>query len=307
MVRTTRNNPRAQANSLRGKSSVVGESKARTNPIDLVNSPAIIADILAKYAQTSLPGAIFPEITSPTGLVLYSQADADDFGVEGIGRRNELGEYPMIRVKPSDLREARTDDIGGKNLISDEALDAGDSSLLDNVIAAQGMGIRARLNDLLIGTLEQITADDGPGQSFVTDTNWHAQSYIGDNPTPEDQRPWSDIVMAKRLLRNHGLAATASHLILDEDTADALSILHGPGKLTEEWGLEVFTAPQVPAGTAYLIAAAGFGNLVTKSGVEVETWREPSVRGSFIQSYCEPVVVVHRPTNIVKITGIDGI
>ena len=297
----------ASAGTLRGQSSVLGQPTDGNYARDMISDPNRIADVIASGVTSSLPGFIFPETLAPSGVAVYTQSTAEDLKVEGIGDRAEHGEYPMVRFTPGDLKEARTGDIGGKFRVSDEALAAGDGSLLNDGMALLATSIRRVLNQMLVEALDLITQPDGPGQSLATGNSWRNFTLTGQTPTPELERPWADIIAARRLLSNNGLAANADAVLVDETSVDALSVIHGPGKVSEEWGMAVYSSPELPDANAFVISSTGFGNLVTKNGLQVETWRDPSIRATWVQAFIEPTIVIHRPANVVRIVGIDGI
>lgn len=306
MARIARPYAQADADNRRGKSSVLGKNKDPWNGRALLDSPDDIADILAASVEVSLAGRILDHAESPTGTALYTAMSPEDLRVEGIGQRTEHTEYPMVRFSPGDLKEARTTDIGGKFRVSDEAIDSGDVSLLTDGMTLLGISIRDTLEKMMFETLNLLTEVDGPGPRLLSTAGWQGVRLSGANPTPEGVTPWADIVRAKRLLRQHGLNAQATHLIVDEESADALSITYGPSNIAEDWGIELLTSPKLEPGTGYLLDNRSFGKLVTKAGMQSETWREPGIRSTWVQSFIEPTIVIHRPTNVVKLQGLDG-
>lgn len=288
---------------LTGKSSVLGQGVDLRAARDMLNDPNQIAEALGQAAMNTLAGSVFDDVLAPSGSGLYTEITANDLKVEGIGGRTEHNEYAMVRISPGDLKEVRTGDIGGKFRVSDEAIEAGDVTLIDDGISLLGAAMQDVLDDMMISALDKATEN---GNVLGATAGWRGVNLDGATPTPETLRPWADIVRAKRILRDHGLHANPSHLIVDEDTIDELSILYGPNKISETWGLEILTSPKVPAGTGYLLDRRNFGGLVTKKGLVVESWRDPAIRATWVQSFVEPTVFVSRPINVVKITGLDG-
>ncbi|WP_080793163.1 major capsid protein [Corynebacterium pacaense] len=290
---------------LAGKSSVFGTPADTTLSRDVLSDPGALADILAQYAKDSLPVQIFGEELAPSGNVVYTQAGPEDLTVEGIGDRGELSEYPMVRFSPTDLKEVRTADIGGKFRVSDEAIAAGDTTLLGDGIALLGNQIERLLDQMMIGALEQ-AVNNGPGHTMGATSGWFGVELDGANPTPAKARPRADLVRARRILRQKGLVASGNTLLLSSDSWDNLATAYDIPALAEEWGLALYQSDHVAEGCGYLIEGVGFGKLVTRQGIQTETWRDPAIRATWAQAFCEPVVIINRPTNIVKLTGLDG-
>lgn len=292
---------------LKGASSVIGQGQGLIDTRSMLQNPTKLADLIGNAVKSSLAAEIFPnDFLAPSGYGLYTQLTPDDLKVEGIGGRTEHTEYPMVRISPSDLKEARTSDIGGKFRVSDEALEAGDSSLISDGISLIIAGLRDTLDEMTIAALEQITEPGGPGHHVTSTAGWRGVTLVGANPTPENLRPWADIVHARRILRDGGLNASPTHLIVDPETADELSIIYGPELVDDKWGLTISSSNKVAAGTGYLLDNRLFGGMVTKKGLIVETWREPAIRATWVQVYIEPSVFVSRTVNVARIVGLDG-
>ncbi|WP_411709462.1 major capsid protein [Corynebacterium sp. LaCa116] len=288
----------------RSRSSVLGSKETdKTSARALFDDTDHLADVLESYATNSIPGLVFPDVSVPTGVAQYTQVSAEDMKVEGVGVRSEHSEYPMVRFTPGDLKKAHTSDIGGKFRVSDEAIDAGDTSLIEDGLSLLGTSINDTLNTMMVEALAQVTDEKNGGLSIGANS-FHGVTLDGANPTPAEKRPWASIVAARGLLRKHGLSANANVLLLDWDSADALTLLYDQNNLEEQWGLTIYGCDKLPEGTGYLLDARHFGKLVTKDGLQVETWRDPSIRATWCQSYIEPVITIQRPRNVVRLFGL---
>lgn len=286
------------------KSSVLGSKVLdRREARAFLNDTDNLADVMEGFAVNSLPGLIFPEVSVPTGVAQFTQASAEDMMVEGVGARSEHSEYPMVRFTPGDLLEARTSDIGGKFRVSDEAIDAGDMTLIDDGLTLLGISIQDTLNTMMVEALAQATDTDNGGLTLGAHS-FHGVTLDGATPTPAAERPWASIVAARAMLRQKGLNAHADTLILDWDSADALSVLYDKEPIEQTWGLTIYGCDKLPEGTGYLLDSNRFGNLVTKDGLQVETWRDPAIRATWCQSYIEPVITISRPRNVVRLVGL---
>ncbi|MCK6083210.1 hypothetical protein KZX32_06875 [Corynebacterium kefirresidentii] len=288
----------------RSRSAVLGSRETdKTAARALFDDTDHLADVLESYATNSIPGLVFPEFSVPTGVAQYTQVSAEDMKVEGVGVRSEHSEYPMVRFTPGDLKKAHTSDIGGKFRVSDEAIDAGDTTLIEDGLSLLGTSINDTLNTMMVEALAQVTDEENGGLSIGANS-FHGVVLDGANPTPAEKRPWASIVAARGLLRKHGLAANANVLLLDWDSADALTLLYDQNNLEEQWGLTIYGCDKLPEGTGYLLDARNFGKLVTKGGLHVETWRDPAIRATWCQSYIEPVITIQRPRNVVRLVGL---
>ncbi len=69
-------------------------------------------------------------------------------------------------------------------------------------------------------------------------------------------------------------------------------------------GVKIYDCDKLPKGTSYLLDADNFGKLVAKDGLQVETWRDPSIRVTWCQSYVEPVTTIQRLRNVVRLVGL---
>ena len=288
----------------RSRSAVLGaKSLDRREARDLINDTDYLADILESYAMNSIPGLIFPNVSVPSGVAQFTQVSAEDMKVEGVGVRSEHSEYPMVRFTPGDLKKAHTSDIGGKFRVSDESIDAGDTTLVDDGLSLLGTSITDTLNTMMVEALAQVT-DEATGGLSLGAHSFHGVTLDGATTTPVAERPWASIVAAKSMLREKGLAANANTLLLDWGSADALSVLYDKEDLERLWGLRIYGCDKLPEGTGYLLDSNNFGQLVTKDGLQVETWREPAIRATWCQSYIEPVIIIHRPRNVVRLVGL---
>lgn len=274
------------------RSSVLGSRETnKTVARTLFDDTDHLADVLESYTTNSLPGLVFPEFLVPTGVAQYTQVSAEEKKVEGVGVRSEHSEYPMVRFTPGDLKKAHRPDIGGKFRVSDEAIDAGDTTLIEDGLALLGTSINDPLNSTMVEALAQVTDEDNGGLSIGANS-FHGVALDGSNPTPAEKRPWASIVADRGLLRKHGLAASANVLLLDWDSADALTVLYDQNDLEKQWGLTIYGCDKLPEGTGYLLDARNFGKHVTKGGLHVETWHDPSIRATWCQSYIEPVITI---------------
>lgn len=288
----------------RSHSSVLGSKETdRIVARALFDDTDHLADVLESYATNSLPGLVFPEFSVPTGVAQYTQVSAEDMKVEGVGVRSEHSEYPMVRFTPGDLKKAHMSDIGGKFRVSDEAIDAGDTTLIEDGLALLGTSINDTLNSMMVEALAQVTDEENGGLSIGANS-FHGAALDGANPTPAEKRPWASIVAARGLLRKHGLSANAKVLLLDWDSADALTLLYDQNNLEKQWGLTIYGCDKLPEGTGYLLDARNFGKLITKGVLHFETWRAPSIRATWCQSYIEPVITIQRPRNVVRLVGL---
>lgn len=105
---------------------------------------------------------------------------------------------------------------------------------------------------------------------------------------------------------NRGLSLHPTHLIVSEDIADLLAMVYDPNELGNQWGVHVLASSKLASGDTYLADSRHLGALVSRQGLVVESWRDPAIRSWHVQAYIEPVVVIHRPQNIVKLQGLDG-
>lgn len=163
-----------------------------------------------------------------------------------------------------------------------------------------GTSITDTLNTMMVEVLAKVTGGLSLGAH-----SFHGVVLDGANPMPVAEHPWASIVAAKSMLRKKSLAANANTLLLDWDSADALSVLYDKENLEELWGISIYGCDKLPDSTGYLLDSNNFGQLVTKDGLQVETWREPAIRATWCQSYIELIITIQRPRNVVRLVSLS--
>lgn len=272
----------------------------------LLDNPNKIASLVAEHAAGSIATRILgPEQTINPGISWFTQLSPEDMQVDGIAARKEGSEYPMVRITPGDLQPLQSDDIGGKFRVSDEARDAGVTTIINDGIGLIVQGIRDRLDDMVIAALEQAAASTSHGLQTVT-TSWQDVQLAGATPTNPNDTPLAHLVGAQTTIRLNGLMNRGDMLVINPVDEAALKIVYGSqyAEMLAGLGIEIVLSNRVPVNAAYLVGTAGLGGIVSRNGLTSETWRDPAIRSTWIQCYLEPAVYISRPANVVHLLGI---
>ena len=294
-------------NSIRDKSGVFLQpdpSFAPTLTTDLLTNPSDIAELVAEWSATSIAPQIFgAENSVNTGSAWFTELDPDDLTTEGVSTRAEGSEYAMVRVRPGELKQLNTDDIGGKFRVSDEAVQAGITDIIADGIALVSSGVRDRLDDLVIAALDK--AVERTDHGVMTVDTWTDVQLTGATPTPAGNTPAAALMRAQVIMRREGLMARGDILVMSPEDELALKIAYQENymPLLENLGIKPVVSPRMPMGSVYLIGSNNLGGIVSRNGLQVETWRDPAIRSTWCQVYLEPACYVARPANVIRIAG----
>ena len=107
-----------------------------------------------------------------------------------------ISSTPWFGSLRATLKKAHTSDIGDKLRVSDEAIDAGDTSLISNGLTLPDTSITDTLNTMMVEALAKATGGLSLGVH-----SFHGVVFDGVNPTPVAEYPWASIVAAKSMLR----------------------------------------------------------------------------------------------------------
>lgn len=296
----------SQASATPGSTLMAPEADAlRGSMTSMGLDASVIATYLADRVRYSLAGQYLPhEPLNPSGRVAYSPVTAKDAEVRGINERAEMGEYGMVEFRPSDMKEGTAGDFGGKFRVSQKALDMGDTNILLSGLDLIAAELTLDLDRMFIAALDKIAEED-PAVIYNSG-GWEGVTLVGPNPTPETQRPSADLIRASRVVQRQGVGANPNVLLVSEDTSDALEILYGKGEVYDV--LHVMGGSHknaVADGVGYLLDYKTLGALFSKAGVQVDIWEDKATRSWYAQAWIEPVIVINRPRNFVKLLGLN--
>ena len=273
---------------------------------EVLDDPEALATYIAQDAEDALAAKIFGgEKTANNGVGWFSQLSHENLEVENLGTREEGAEYQLVQIKPGDLERIDTDDIGGKFRVTDEAIQNGALNVLADGIQLISRALRNRLDDMVLAALDQAATITSNGLFAVP--AWTDVQLSGATPTPSAETPLASLTKASVLLRRKGLAAHADTLVVSPEDESNLRIAYGADydPMLAGLGLTPIISDRMDTGSAYLLSSSGLGGVVSRNGLVVEQWRDPSIRSTWVQAFLEPAVFVSRPANVVKLTGID--
>lgn len=289
-------------------SSVFMQPDAEYNPLigaEILTDPSALATYIAQETEDALAARVFAgEQTTNSGTAWFVSLERENLEVEGLGTRTEGAEYPLVRIKPGDLENVSTDDIGGKFRVTDEAVQAGALNIIADGIQLVSRALRDRLDDMALAALDAATKATTHG--VMTVPNWQAVQLAGGTPTPAANTPLAALTRGKVALRRNGLAAKANTLILSPEDEATLRIVYGADFDTLMTGLGItpLISERMPIDKAYLLDKNALGGVASRNGLTVETWRDPAIRSTWVQAFLEPAVYFARPANIVALNGI---
>lgn len=267
-----------------------------------LSQPGEISNFIAQRAEGSLAVRVFGNgLTVNTGSAFFSELKPENLDATGVKERTEGSEYAMVQVTPPDLKRLKTSDIGGKFRVSDEAQEEGVLDVLRDGIALVSNSIANTLDEMAVTALRKSV--EATGASQPASIPWRDVQLTGATPTPPQDTPAAAIILAQAQLARNGLRAEGNLLVLNPTEEAFLKIAYGDGyaALLEGLKIEVATSPLIALNEAYLVDTRGLGGLASKKGLVTETWRDHSIRSTWVQTYLEPAIYVSRPSNIISI------
>lgn len=264
----------------------------------------------AKIADLTEGNELLSTFFSPAGAtvtgggILHPRlTGADRYTADDVVERGPGDEYQRVRAIDPDYRLALVKDYGATVEITDEEIDRGDISALNNKVSQLSNTLTRKLN---VKALEAI--DDAQPDEIPASAAWTSFITVGpaDQITPHVLRPLSDLLRARNAFVEDRLGFLPDTLLLSSDDALALSIGYAEdlSNVLTAAGLTMVTNPYVPAGRAYVVQKGKPGIVGYERPLTVDIIDQREKRQKLIQVYAVPAFAVDRPqaTKVVTAT-----
>jgi hypothetical protein len=243
-----------------------------------------------------------------SGAIIYDQILRNELYLKrDIEQRAPADEYPIVDGERGEPKTASSEDWGGKFQVSDEARSRNQASVFDNQVTQLGNTIVRKVNSRAVATLDAaITALGGAG--VVPGNDWSDVTLSGTSPTPNNARPFADFAAVQLAADVEELGVTYDLWLLNPQELHNLRIAYGPelDAILKDANIELFASNRITAGTGYAVARGQVGFLDYEKQLQTETWREPGIRSTWVQSFVMPIFGVTNPYSIKKVTGLAG-
>lgn len=257
---------------------------------------------------------IAPELFVPSGastaagVIIYDTLTINDlFMSKDVEQRGPTDEYPVVSSQRQQPSVAKSEDWGGKFPVSDEAVKRNDSMYMTIETQKLANTIVRKVNERTVAVLDAVITSLG-GAGVVVGNDWSNVTLTGTSPTPNNQRPFADMIAAQLAADIEELGYEYNVWIMNPQEDANLKIAYGPdyAAILQSAGVSTFVSNRVTAGTAYAAVRGGVGFLDYEEQLQTETWREPKNRTSWVQSFVKPIMGVTDPYAVKKVTGLAG-
>ncbi len=289
-------------------SPLIPELSGRLLTVDVaLKQPTIIRNQIAKLADDQL---ILPKLFRPLGKpvegggLLYSVIKASDRYTTDIERRAPGNEYRVVEGVDPETRLAEVEDWGGKFQITDEQVGRNDVSYLDLQTTQLANTIARKLDLAAVAAIE--AAIDAT--NTVTGHSWAGLVFVGPDTaiTPSAARPTADLSAAQLAADLQELGVVHDMLIVHPTQAHDLRVAYGDGldAMLKSAGVELFSNPRTPIGSAYVLAKGQAGVVGFERPLTVDSWDDRATRSKWVQAYAVPAFAVEKPYALKKIIGL---
>lgn len=270
--------------------------------------------ITKRLSDLTLQKFIAPELFSSSGAITTSGAVIYDvvkvnelYTKNDVEQRGPSDEYPIVQGERLEPKVAKSEDWGGKFWMSDEAIKRNDVVGFNNNTTQLGNTIVRKVNQRTIAVLDDVIAGLG-GAGVIPGHDWGNVTLSGNTPTPNNARPFADIIAAQLAADVEELGYQYSVWIVNPIQYADLRIAYGPdlAAILADADISMFRSNRVTPGTAYAGVRGGVGFLDYEQMLQTETWREPATKRNWVQSSVLPIMGVTDPYAVKKVTGLQG-
>lgn len=242
------------------------------------------------------------------GAIIYDTITINQlYTTNDVEQRGPDDEYPIVQGERVQPQVAQSEDWGGKFWMSDEAIRRNDVREMIRLTQQLANTIVRKVNERTVAVLEAVITSLG-GAGVVAGHDWSNVTLTGTNPTPNNERPFADMVGAQLAADIEELGYEYNVWVLNPQEAANLRIAYGPdyAAILQSAGVTTFVSNRVTAGSAYAAVAGGVGFLDYEQMLNTETWREPKNKKNWVQSSVLPIMGVTDPYAVKKVTGLAG-
>ncbi|UCZ89852.1 major capsid protein [Gordonia sp. WA4-43] len=236
------------------------------------------------------------------GILHPRLSGAERYTADDVVERAPGDEYQHVRAVDPEYRLALVKDYGGYVEITDEEIDRGDISALNNKIGQLTNTLVRKLN---VKALEAV--DTAAPDSLAATAPWDQFLTVGpaEDITPHNQRPLADLIRAKTQFTRDRLGFVPDTLLVSATDAENLAIGYAEDldKILSAAGLTLESNPYVAEGRAYVVQRGKPGIVGYERQLTVDIIDERKNRRKLVQAYAVPAFAVDRPQAVKVITA----
>lgn len=270
--------------------------------------------ITKRLSDLTLQKFIAPELFSSSGAsttagaIIYDVIRINELYTKNdVEQRGPSDEYTIVQGERTQPEVAKSEDWGGKFWMSDEAIRRNDRAQMDNLTTQLANTLVRKINQRTVAVLEAVIASLG-GAGVVPGHDWGNVTLTGNSPTPNNERPFADIIGAQLAADVEELGYEYNVWVVNPVQYADLRIAYGPDltQILEDADISVFRSNRVTNGSAYAAVRGGVGFLDYEQQLQTETWRTPENKKNWVQSSVLPIMGVTDPYAVKKVTGLAG-
>ncbi|MDM2350571.1 Uncharacterised protein [Mycobacteroides abscessus subsp. abscessus] len=270
--------------------------------------------ITKRVSDLTLQKFIAPELFSSSGASTTAGAIIFDvirinelYTKNDVEQRGPSDEYTIVQGERTQPEVAKSEDWGGKFWMSDEAIRRNDRAQMDRLTRQLANTLVRKINQRTVAVLEAVITSLG-GAGVIPGHDWGNVTLTGTTPTPNNERPFADIINAQLAADVEELGYTYNVWVVNPQQYADLRIAYGPelDTILRDGEISMFRSNRVTAGTAYAAVRGGVGFLDYEQQLQTETWREPKTKQNWVQTSVLPIMGVTDPYAVKKVTGLAG-
>lgn len=270
--------------------------------------------ITKRLSDLTLQKFITPELFSSSGTattagaIIYDTITVNELYTKNdVEQRGPSDEYPIVQGERLQPKVAQSEDWGGKFWMSDEAIRRNDKLQMDRLTRQLANTIVRKVNQRTVAVLDAVIASLG-GAGVIPGHDWTNVTLTGTSPTPNNARPFADIIGAQLAADVEELDYVYNVWVVNPRQYADLRIAYGPelDAVLRDGEISMFRSNRVTNGTAYAAVRGGVGFLDYEQQLQTETWREPKTKQNWVQSSVLPIMGVTDPYAVKKVTGLAG-
>ncbi|SKS14173.1 Uncharacterised protein [Mycobacteroides abscessus subsp. bolletii] len=270
--------------------------------------------ITKRLSDLTLQKFIAPELFSSSGAsttagaIIYDVIRINELYTKNdVEQRGPSDEYTIVQGERTQPEVAKSEDWGGKFWMSDEAIRRNDRAQMDSLTTQLANTLVRKINQRTVAVLDAVIASLG-GAGVIPGHDWGNVTLTGNNPTPNKDRPFADIITAQLAADVEELGYVYNVWVVNPRQYADLRIAYDDKleSVLKDADIQIFRSNRVTPGTAYAAVRGGVGFLDYEQMLSTETWRTPETKKNWVQSSVLPIMGVTDPYAVKKVTGLAG-
>jgi hypothetical protein len=240
------------------------------------------------------------------GALLYSQLMANDLYTDRDVQNVEPGaEFPIVTSSRPEPKLAVVEKFGGKFPVTDEARDRNDPTLLQQESQKLAFTMNRGIHKRALATLDQSLTATGSDTTFVGNS-WADAAALTLTTTSNAALPAADFAKAQLKAETFELGSEFDLWIVNPQEMLNFQTVYGDRwrDVLNNWGVDMISTNRVTAGEAFVVAERQVGQFRLEKALSTETWRDPEVESTWVQSSVRPLFAVTNPYSVLKVTGL---